>query len=75
MGSVVFSLLLQIWQDLFLDVSLAFGIIHGGGRTGARWMLWSKEVGPKVVVLPLFLDGMRRILVHDSTGTSPVDVS
>jgi hypothetical protein len=33
-GSVVFSPLLQIWQDLFLDVSVAFVVIRGdaGGR-------------------------------------------
>jgi hypothetical protein len=40
-------------------------------------MLWSTEVGLKVVVLSLFsdsVDGMRWILVEDSMGMSPVDV-
>jgi hypothetical protein len=37
-------------------------------------MLWSEDVGPEVVDLssfPDFVDGMRRSLVQDSTGTFP----
>jgi hypothetical protein len=57
---------LQIYQDLFLDVSSAFVFIHGGVGDWVRWMLLSEDVGSEVVVLLLFLgfvDGMRRILV------------
>jgi hypothetical protein len=41
---------------------------------GARWILWSEDVGPKVVDLPYFpnfADGMRLFLVQDSMGTFP----
>jgi hypothetical protein len=61
---------LQIWRDLFLDVSLAFIVFHDGARIGARWMLLSEDVGPEVVNLSLFpdfVDGMRWILVQGST--------
>jgi hypothetical protein len=37
-------------------------------------MLWSEDVGPEVVELSSFpdiVDGMRRFLVQDSTGTFP----
>jgi hypothetical protein len=40
--------------------------------TGARWFFWSKDVGLEVVDLSFFsnfVDGRRRILVKDSTGT------
>jgi hypothetical protein len=41
---------------------------------GARWFLWSEDVGPATVDLSFFsdvVDGRRRVLVQDSTGTSP----
>jgi hypothetical protein len=41
---------------------------------GVRWFLWSKDVGLEMVDLLFFsdfVDGRRRILVQDSTGTSP----
>jgi hypothetical protein len=41
---------------------------------GARWMLWSENVGPEMVDLSLFPDfvnEMRWILVQSNTGTSP----
>jgi hypothetical protein len=65
---------LLIWRDLFLCVSLVFVVIHIGAGGRARWMLWSEDVGPEVVELSLildFVDGMRRILVQGSMGTSP----
>jgi hypothetical protein len=59
---------LQIWRDLFLDVSLAFVVVHdGAGGRGEVVLL-------EVVDMPFFsdfVDGRRRILVEDSTGTSP----
>ncbi|KAK1615382.1 hypothetical protein QYE76_020899 [Lolium multiflorum] len=63
----------QIWRDLFLDVSLAFVVVHDGAGAGARWFFWSEDDGPEVVVMSFFfdfIDGRRRILVQDSTGTS-----
>jgi hypothetical protein len=44
---------------------------------GARWMLWSMDVGPYVVDMSLFsgfVDGMRWILVQDNMGMALVDV-
>jgi hypothetical protein len=41
---------------------------------GARWFLWSNDVGLEVVDLSFFcdfLEGRWRILVQDNTGTSP----
>jgi hypothetical protein len=41
---------------------------------GARWFLYSKDVGSEVVNLSFFsdfIDGRKRVLVQDSTGTSP----
>jgi hypothetical protein len=69
-----FLALLQIQRDLFLEVSFAFVVFCNDAGAGARWMLWSKDAGPEVVELSLFLDfvdGLRRILVQDNAGTSP----
>jgi hypothetical protein len=52
---------LQIWRDLFLDVSLVPVVIHGGAGAGARWVLWSTDAGPEVVDLSLFPDFVVRI--------------
>jgi hypothetical protein len=41
--------------------------------TGARWVLWSKDVDPQVVDLYYSLT-MRWIFVQGSTGRPPVDV-
>jgi hypothetical protein len=41
---------------------------------GARWLLWSKDVGLEVVDLSFFsdfVDRRRWVLVQDSMGTSP----
>jgi hypothetical protein len=65
---------LQIYRDLFLDVSLASVVFCGGavgrGEVGAL----EEDVGPEVADLSLFPDfiaGMRWFLVQGSTGTSP----
>jgi hypothetical protein len=67
-------IVLKIWRDRFIGVSLAFVVIHDDTEAGARWFFWSKDVGPDVVdrsFFPNFVDGRRRILVLDNTGTSP----
>jgi hypothetical protein len=52
---------LQIWRDLFLDVSLVPSLSTAALRAGARWVLWSTDAGPEVVDLSLFPDFVVRI--------------
>jgi hypothetical protein len=67
-GSLVFSLFFRFGE-------ICFSVCHWPLlAAGARWFLWSKDVGPEVVDLSFFsdfVDWRRRVLVQDSTETSP----
>jgi hypothetical protein len=38
----------QIWRDLFVDVSLPFVVIHDAAGARTRWMLWSEDASLRV---------------------------
>jgi hypothetical protein len=67
-GSLVFS-------PFFRSCEIYFSVCRWPTLVArARWFLWSEDVGPEVGDLSFFLDfidGRRRVLVQDSTGTSP----
>jgi hypothetical protein len=42
-------------------VSLVSIVIYGGSGVGTRWMLWSEDVGPKVVDLLFFPDFVNKM--------------
>ena len=65
---------LQIWRDQFLVVSLAFVIIRDGAGGWGEVVLLERGCssgGGGSSFLSDFVDGRRQILVQDSTGTSP----
>jgi hypothetical protein len=66
-GSLVFS-------PFFRSGEICFSVCRWPSlAAGARWFLWSNDVGSEVVDLSFFSDfveGRRRILVQDNTGTS-----
>jgi hypothetical protein len=54
--------ILRIWRDQFLGVSPAFVVIHDGVGGRARWMLWSEDIGQKLVDLSFFPDFVDEML-------------
>jgi hypothetical protein len=73
-GSMVFSPFLRSSEICFSMCRwrLSFSAVALGA--GARWVLWSEDVGTEVVDLSLFpniIGEMRWFLVQESTGTSP----
>jgi hypothetical protein len=67
-GSLVFLL-------FFRSGKICFSVCHWPLlAAGARWFLWSKDVGPEVVDLSFFsdfVDWRRWVLVQDSMEMSP----
>jgi hypothetical protein len=73
-GSLVFSPFFRSGEIYFSTCHWRLSLSTTALGAGARWFFWSEYVGPEVVDMPFFsdfVDGRRRILVQDSTGTSP----
>jgi hypothetical protein len=71
---MVFSLFIRSGEICFSTCPwrLSFSVAALGA--GARWVLWSEDVGPEVVDLsffPYFMGGMWWFLVQGSTGMFP----
>jgi hypothetical protein len=73
-GGLVFSSIFRSGEISFSARRWRSSFSTAAPGAGARWILWSEDVGPEVVGLshfPDFIGGMRWILVQGSTGTSP----
>jgi hypothetical protein len=73
-GSVVFSPFIRSGENCFSACHWRPSFLAAALGAGARWVLWSEDVGPEVVDLSLFPDfvgGIWWFLVQGSTGTSP----